>query len=85
MDDAAFFAVNSLVKDYFALTASFTVYFLRPISTGEMRAVGRVAHRSRRQFIAEAELFDSEGNAIGLGSGTFVRSTVRLGPELGYE
>jgi uncharacterized protein (TIGR00369 family) len=85
MDDAAFFAANSLVKDYFVLTASFTVYFVRPISTGEMRAVGRVAHRSRRQFIADAELFDSEGNMIGRGSGTFVRSNVRLGPDVGYE
>jgi uncharacterized protein (TIGR00369 family) len=85
MDDAAFFAANSLVKDYFVLTASFTVYFVRPISTGEMRAVGRVAHRSRRQFIADAELFDSEGNLIGRGSGTFVRSNVRLNPEVGYE
>lgn len=84
MDDAAFFAANSLVEDSFMLTSSFTVYFLRPISGGEMRAVGRVVHRTRRQFIADAELADSEGNPIGCGSGVFVRSNMRLSPELGY-
>jgi acyl-coenzyme A thioesterase PaaI-like protein len=50
-----------------------------------MRAVGRVAHRSRKQFIADAELFDSEGNMIGRGTGTFVRSNVRLDSGVGYE
>jgi uncharacterized protein (TIGR00369 family) len=85
MDDAAFFAANSLVKDYFVLTASFTLYFLRPVSSGEIRAVGRVAHRSRKQFIADAELFDSEGTLIGRGSGAFVRSRLRLSGALGYE
>src|SRR5215831_3380101 len=34
LDDAAFFAVNSLIEDYFALTASFTTYLLHPISEG---------------------------------------------------
>jgi uncharacterized protein (TIGR00369 family) len=85
MDDAAFFAANSLVKDVFVLTASFTLYFLRPVSAGEIRALGRVAHRSGKQFIADADCFDSEGNRIGRGSGAFVRSKFRLSTALGYE
>lgn len=85
LDDAAFFAVNSLVKDVFVLTASFNVYLTRPISEGEMKATGRVVHRSRRLFLAEAELVDTGGREIGRGSGTFIRSTMPLSPELGYE
>ncbi len=84
LDDAAFFAVNSLVKDVFVLTVSFNVYLTRPISEGEMKATGRVVHHSHRLFLAEAELVDTNGREIGRGSGTFMRSTTTLSPELGY-
>lgn len=84
LDDAAFFAANSIVDDVFVLTVSFTVYFTRPISEGEMRATGRVVHRSRRLVIAEAELVDSAGREIGRGSGTFMRSSTALTSVEGY-
>ena len=85
LDDAAFFAVNSLVEDVFVLTVSFNVYLTRPISEGEMRATGRVVYRSRQLFVAEAELVDQDGREIGRGSGTFMRSAMRLTPEIGYQ
>jgi len=84
MDDAAFFAVNSLVDDCFVLTASFSVYLTRPISGGEMRAVGNVVHKSSSFFIAESVLYDSEQREIARGSGTFVKSKIKLAPEVGY-
>jgi len=85
LDDAAFFAVNSLVDDVFVLTVSFNLYLTRPISAGEMRATGRVVYRSRQLFIAEAELVDQDGKEIGRGSGTFMRSAIPLTPDIGYE
>jgi uncharacterized protein (TIGR00369 family) len=85
LDDATFFAVNSLVDDVFVLTVSFNVYLLRPISAGEMRATGRVVYRSRQLFVAEAELADQDGKEIGRGSGTFMRSAIPLSPEIGYK
>jgi uncharacterized protein (TIGR00369 family) len=85
LDDATFFAVNSLVDDVFVLTVSFNLYLLRPISAGEMRATGRVVYRSRRLFVAEAELVDQDGKEIGRGSGTFMRSAKSLSPEIGYK
>jgi len=85
LDDAAFFAANSLVDDVFVLTVSFNVYLTRPISEGEITSTGRVVHRSRRLFVAEADLLDSDGREIGRGSGTFLRSTTPLTPEVGYE
>ena len=84
LDDACFFAVNSLVDDVFVLTVSFNLYLTRPISAGEMRATGRVVYRSRRLFVAEAELVDQDGQEIGRGSGTFMRSSTPLSPDIGY-
>ena len=85
LDDAAFFAVQSLVEDAFVLTVSFNIYLTRPISAGEMRAVGQVAHQSRRLIIAESTLRDSEDQEIARGSGSFMLSSVRLSTEIGYE
>ena len=84
LDDAAFFAVNSLIEDYFALTASFTTYLLRPISEGTMRATGKVVHAGSRLFLAEAVVVDGKGRQIARGSGNFVVSKIRLAAEMGY-
>ena len=44
LDDAAFFSANSVVQDKYVLTANFSLYFIRPITSGEIRAVGKVTH-----------------------------------------
>jgi len=85
LDDSAFFAANSLVSDVFVLTVTYTVYLTRPISEGEMRASGRVVHRSKNLIIADAELLDSSGRQIARGTGTFMRSQIPLSPAIGYE
>lgn len=84
LDDAAFFAVNSLVTDVFVLTASYNIYLTRTVSEGALQATGRVVHRSRNLFIAEAELFNGEARLVGRGSGSFMRSTIALTPQVGY-
>ena len=84
LDDAAFFAVASLVRDVFVLTQSFNVYFTRPVSEGTLIATGRVVHRSKSLFLAESEVRDGEGNQVARGSGSFMRSRVALGPGVGY-
>ena len=84
LDDAAFFAVNSLVTDVFVLTVSFTIHILRPISQGEMRARGGVVFTSEHLFVAESILVDSSGREIARGSGNFARSKTKLSPETGY-
>jgi uncharacterized protein (TIGR00369 family) len=72
------------VEDVFVLTTSFNLHLLRPVSSGEMRAVGTVVHQSRSQIIAESVVYDSEGRQISRGTGTFVRGRIRLSPEIGY-
>jgi uncharacterized protein (TIGR00369 family) len=84
LDDAAFFAVASLVTDVFVLTASFTIYLTRPVTEGTLVASGRVVHRSRSLFLAEAELRDPQQRLVARGSGSFMRSTIALTPEVGY-
>ena len=84
LDDAAFFAANSLERDVFVLTTSFTTYLTRPVSSGTLRSVGRVVNRNKSQFIAEAVVHDSEGNEIGRGSGVFVRGKLLLSGIRGY-
>ena len=84
LDDAAFFAANSLEREVFVLTTSFTTYLTRPISSGSMRSVGRVVNRNRSQFIAEAVAYDSADREIARGSGIFVRSTIALADATGY-
>ena len=84
LDDAAFFAVNSLVTDVFVLTVTYNVYLTRPVTEGVMTAAGRVVNRSKNLFIAEAEIVDDKGRSVGRGSGSFMRSTIPLSPEVGY-
>ncbi len=84
LDDAAFFAANSLESDFFVLTTSFTTYLTKPISSGKMKAVGKVVNRNRSQFIAEAIVYNAKDQEIGRGNGIFVRSKVRLLDVDGY-
>ncbi len=84
LDDAAFFAANSLVRDVFVLTTSFTIYLLRPLGAGRLRSVGRVVSRGGSQYVAEAVLCDADGRQAGRGSGVFVRSKIPLAQAGGY-
>lgn len=84
LDDAAFFAANSLERERFVVTSSFNTYLTRPISTGTLRAVGRVVHRGRSQFIADSVAYNDEGSEVARGTGVFVRSTRKLRGLPGY-
>ena len=77
LDDATFFAVNSLI-DHFVLTVSFNLYILRPVSAGVLRAVGKVVSSSRRLFVADGVAYDGQDREIARCSGTFMPSAVAL-------
>lgn len=84
LDDSAFFAANSIETEVFLLTTSFNIHLIRPVSKGRITAFGRLTERTGRLFFAESRLEDDEGNVIGTGSGTFMRSKLVLGPDSGY-
>lgn len=84
LDDAAFYAANTLVTDRFLLTTSFNLHFTKPVRAGEVIAEGRWISGKRRVFVAEARLVDQEGEEIGRGTGTFMRSHIPLSGLPGY-
>lgn len=84
LDDAAFFAVNSVVEDVFVYTVSFNTQLLRPASNGIIKSVGELKFKSTNLFIADSTLFDENNKVIGRGSGSFMKSKIRLTEEIGY-
>ena len=85
LDDAAFFAVNSIVQDVFVLTTSFNINLVRPISQGKIKAVGKVKFISKNHYVAESTLYDENGKEAAYGTGTFAKSKVNLCENLGYK
>ena len=84
LDDAAFYAANTLVSDRFLLTTSFNLHFSKPVRSGEIIAEGRWVSGRRRVLVAESRLVDAEGDEIGRGTGTFMRSRIPLSSLPGY-
>jgi uncharacterized protein (TIGR00369 family) len=84
LDDAAFYAANTLVTDRFLLTTAFNLLFTRPLREGPVVAEGRWVSGRRRVFVAEARLIDSSGEEAARGTGTFMRSQIPLAGLPGY-
>ena len=84
LDDAAFYACNSLVTDRFLLTTAFNLNFTKPLRAGSVVAEGRWISGRRRVFVGEARLIDSEGEEAARGTGTFMRSHIPLASLSGY-
>lgn len=84
LDDAAFYAANSLVDDRFLLTTAFNLYFTRPLREGPAVAEGRWVSGRRRVYVAEASLMDADGMEVARGTGTFAWSHVPLSTLPGY-
>ena len=84
LDDAAFYAANSLVSNRFLLTTGFNLHFTAPIRSGKIVAEGHWVSGKRRVFVAESRLIDEDGEEIGRGTGTFMRSHIPLSGLPGY-
>ncbi|MBL4791611.1 PaaI family thioesterase [Citromicrobium bathyomarinum] len=84
LDDAAFYAANSLVTDRFLLTTAFNLHFTKPVREGRVTASGVWISGRRRVLVAESRLVDEEGDEIGRGTGTFMRSRIALSGLEGY-
>jgi len=78
LDDAAFYAANTLVADCFLLTTAFNLLFTKPLHPGPAVAEGRWVSGRRRVLLAESRIIDAAGNEVGRGTGTFQRSRIPL-------
>lgn len=84
LDDAAFYACNTLVTDRFLLTTAFNLLLTRPLKAGPVVAEGRWISGHRRVFVGEARLLDRDGEEAARGTGTFMRSRIALASLAGY-
>ncbi len=85
LDNAAFFAANSLVEDVFVLTTSFTTYITKPVSKGFIKSIGKVVNQNKSQFICESILYNANETEIARATGIFVRSKILLSDKIGYK
>jgi uncharacterized protein (TIGR00369 family) len=84
LDDAAFYAANTMITDRFLLTSAFNLHLTRPMRAGMAIAEGRWISGRRRVLVAESRLIDPEGEEAARGTGTFVRSRIALSSLPGY-
>ena len=84
LDDAAFFAVSSLVRDVFVLTTSFNLNMIRPHVSGPIYAEGKVRFSSKEIYTAESVLYNQAGKELAFGTGNFAKSKVGLSSDIGY-
>lgn len=84
LDDSCFFAAQSRVTEVFLLTASFNLYFTRPIVGKSMVGEAKLVSRTARQLIAEGVVLDDQGRECGRGSGVFALSRIPLDEKIGY-
>jgi len=84
LDDAAFFAANSIVDDLLVLTAKFQVELVGMVRSQTVFAQGQVEKREGRKIWATAELFDEGSSLVARGSGLFIVSKILLSETTGY-
>ena len=84
LDDAAFFAANSLVEHAFVLTTHFSIQLIRPCTEGILTSKGTVVTETSKSIIAESRLFNEAQKIIAIGSGTFQKSKIPLTEDIGY-
>jgi uncharacterized protein (TIGR00369 family) len=78
LDDACYFAAQSVEKEFFLLTTSFDVKFCRPVSSGTILAKGELLLAASTHLFAEAKIYDQRNKLVAFGSGEFARSKMRL-------
>lgn len=78
LDDAAYFACQSVITDFFIVTTNFSINLLRPITGGTIRAVGEIDFVSANLFTASAKLYDERGKLCATGQGQFLKSKLSL-------
>ena len=84
LDDASFFAAQSIVNDYFILTSNYNVHLYRPIGEDDLVAEGEVISMSKSIVTASAKLFNAAGKLCASGTGAFAKSNLPIEDAAGY-
>lgn len=78
MDDACFFAALSMNHHAFVATATFTIHYFTPVSSGRLTAKASVVEQMNSKYMCECVIVDQDTTKIGYGSGLFVAPKVPL-------
>ncbi|MEA1962276.1 MAG: PaaI family thioesterase [Bacillota bacterium] len=84
LNDAAYFAVNSILTDSCVYTVSFNINLTRPVNQGWIKSIGQLKFKSNRLYIAEAVLYDDKDQVLSFGTGNFMNSGRPLNEKMGY-
>ena len=85
MNDAALFAVSSVVPKELVSSMGFDIQLSRSIAEGELIARARVVGMSEEHCLAEAVLVNGEGEELARGGGAFVKTEIPLSSDMGYK
>ena len=78
LDDAAFFAAQSVVEDYMLLTANFNISFKMPVTNGWIKSKGKLLSVSKNEINAEAKMYNSKNEIVAFGNGVFKKSKISI-------
>ncbi|MCB0400443.1 MAG: PaaI family thioesterase [Flavobacteriales bacterium] len=84
LDDAAFFAANSMVEDVFVLTGSFDTKLFRPVTGGKLIAQGKIDRVEEDKIYASSRLMNDD-QLVAAGRGIFYRSNKPLSEISSYK
>ena len=84
LDDASFFAAQSIVNDYFILTSNYNVHLYRPIGEDDLVAEGEGISMAKSIVTASAKLFNAAGKLCASGTGAFAKSNLPIEDAAGY-
>tara|TARA_B110000438_G_scaffold284400_1_gene313421 strand:- start:416 stop:844 length:429 start_codon:yes stop_codon:yes gene_type:complete len=84
LDDASYFAAQSIISDCFILTSNYNVHLYRPIGEDELTAEGEVISISKSIITASSKLYNSAGKLCASGTGAFAKSSLPIQEAAGY-
>ncbi len=74
IDTATAFAILSLITpEERVTTVDLTISYLRPVTSGRVRAMAKVVRAGRRLFVVSAEVFDESGTLASTALSTYIK------------
>jgi acyl-CoA thioesterase len=74
IDTATAFAIIPLLAPKERVTTvDLTISYLRPLTSGRVKAVAKVVRAGRRLFVVSAEVFDKDGNLATTALSTYIK------------
>jgi uncharacterized protein (TIGR00369 family) len=74
VDTTTAFAILSLLAPKERIsTVDLTISYLRPVSSGRLRAVAKVIRAGRRLFVVSAEVFDEDATLVTTALSTYIK------------